>query len=115
MSLCLSVSAGLFSMNDTLPGFSDDLSRLSYNGRNVLGEQLNRRETFKKFCHAMGVDEELTTVCLRSRNPTSYLIQEIDGRPYATFSRLEQALTSIGERALFEQVWELVDNSSAYD
>ena len=102
-------------MNDTLPGFKDDLSRLSYNGRNVLGEQLNQRETFKKFCHAMGVDDGLAIVCLRSRNPTAYLIQEIDGKPYATFSRLEQALTSIGKRAVFEQVWQLVDSSNVYD
>lgn len=48
----------------------------------------------------------------KSRNPTAYLIQEYSERPEATFDRLEQALTQIGKREVFEGLWTGLENDN---
>ena len=49
---------------------------------------------------------------MRSRNPTAYLIQEYSEKPEATFDRLEQALSNIGRRDLFEQLWQMLGSEN---
>ena len=66
---------------------------------------------FPQFCQALGVDDDLRRKASRSRNPTAYLLQEYQELPEATFDRLEQALSQMGRKDLFDQVWQLMQNS----
>ena len=99
------------------PGPNHSLSRLSYAGREFLAARLNGtprdRNTFNNFCEALGVEQRLVQVSVRSGNPTAYLIQEYSERPEATFDRLERALTNIGQSDLFEQL-QAVDSRQMY-
>ena len=101
-------TAGLYGLMGHGPGSVHRLAHLSYAGREVLAERLNGtpqdRNLFNNFCMALGVDRRLVQVSMRSRNPTGYLMQEYSERPEATFGRLEQALSDIGQHELFDQI-----------
>lgn len=100
--------AGLYGLTGHGLGPAHRLSHLSYAGREFLAERLNGtpqdRNLFNDFCMALGVEQHLIQVSMRSRNPTGYLIQEFSERPDATFERLQRALSDIGQRDLFEQL-----------
>lgn len=106
--------AGLYGLMGHGPGPADSLSHLSYAGREFLAERLNGtpqdRNLFNNFCTALGVEQHLIQVSMRSRNPTGYLIQEFSERPEATFDRLQRALSDIGHDDLFEQLQALDSN-----
>ena len=93
-------------------GPASHLSHLSFAGREFLATHLNgkppERNLFNSFCYALGVDDKLLQASMRSRNPTAYLIQEYSEKPEATFDRLEQVLSTIGRRDLFEQLWQML-------
>ena len=100
--------AGVYGLTGHGPGSIQRLSHLSYASREFLADKLNGtphdRNIFNDFCMALGVEQRLVQVSMRSRNPTGYLIQEYSERPEATFDKLERALSDIGQRDLFEQL-----------
>ena len=110
-------AAGLYGLKGHGPGSIHRLAHLSYAGREFLAERLNGtpqdRNTFNNFCLALGVDQRLVQVSMRSRNPTGYLIQEFSEKPEATFDRLERALSEIGHHELFHQL-QAVDSRPMY-
>lgn len=106
--------AGPYGLTGHSPGPAHQLARLSYAGKEFLGERLNGtpqdRNLFNNFCIALGVEQRLIQASVKSRNPTAYLLQEFGEKPDATFGRLEQALSEIGHRDLYEQL-QAVDSS----
>ena len=106
--------AGPYGLNGSGVGPTHHLSHLSYEGREFLSQHLNGnppdRNVFHSFCDALGVENRLVRVSARSRNPTAYLMQEYSARPDATFDRLEQALTQIGKRDVFDGLWTGLEN-----
>jgi hypothetical protein len=109
--------AGLYGLTGHAPGQAHRLAHLSYASREFLAEKLNGtpqdRNVFNNFCMALGVEQRLVQVSMKSRNPTGYLIQEYSERPEATFERLERALSDIGQRHLFHQL-QAVDSRPMY-
>ena len=109
--------AGPYGLTGHGPGPVHSLSSLSYAGREFLAERLNGtpqdRNMFNNFCMALGVEQKLVQLSVRSRNPTCYLIQEYSERPEATFERLERALSDIGHQDLFHQL-QAVDSRPMY-
>ena len=103
----LASSAGLYGLRGCGRTAAYRLGHLSYEGREFLARHFNpspNPNLFNSFCGALRVEQRLVRASLKSRNPTAYLIQEFSERPEATFDRLEQALSEIGKRDLFEDL-----------
>ena len=103
--------AGPMDFNACGPGPAYHLQHMSVTCRHSLADQINQSNTFQQFCRALGVGDELMKRASRSGNPTAYLLQEYQERPEATFDRLEQALSQMGRRDLFDHVWQLQQSS----
>ena len=104
-------TAGAFDFNSCRPGPSYHLQHMSITCRHSLADKINQSAMFPQFCRALGVDDDLRRKASRSGNPTAYLLQEYQELPEATFDRLEQALSQMGRKDLFDQVWQLMQNS----
>ena len=52
----------------------------------------------------MKIDYDLIQQAQRSRNPTAWLLQEIENKPDATLNKLAQALKSIGKSHLYDSL-----------
>ena len=103
--------AGIQHFNTCGPGPMYRLQHMSITCRHSLADEINQSAMFPQFCHALGVDEELRIRATRSRNPTAYMLQEYQELPEATFDQLQQALSRIGRKDLYDQVWQLMQNS----
>ena len=57
----------------------------------------------------MEIDGHMIQVCLRSLNPTGYLLQELLNDPNKTMAQLKTALNQIGKSQLYESVLQLND------